>query len=46
MAEMYRRCGRKVKRTEMTPKQLQASIKWCKAEISKLQKELDKKQLK
>ncbi len=42
MAEMYRRCGRKVKRTEMTPKQLQASIKWCKSEIAKLQKELNK----
>ena len=40
---IYRRCGRKVKRTKMTSKQLQASIKWCKMEIAKLQKELNKR---
>ncbi len=40
MSNPCRICGRKVKRTEMTEKQLQCSIKWCKAEITKLEKEL------
>jgi hypothetical protein len=41
---MYeRKCGRTTRRQDMTKKQLQAAIKWCKMEIVKLQKELKKK---
>lgn len=40
----YKRiCGRKKRRIEMTKKELKYAIIWCKSEIVKLQKELEKK---
>jgi hypothetical protein len=43
-ATIYQRlCGRKVKRNLMSVKQLQASIRWCKGEITKLKKEIPKR---
>lgn len=40
----YKRiCGRKKRRIEMTKKELKYAIIWCKSEIVKLQKELEKR---
>lgn len=36
-------CGRKTKRDDMTPRELRYSIGWCKGEIVKLNKVLEKK---
>lgn len=33
-----RPCGRVIKRTEMNEKQLKYSIRWCRGEITKMQK--------